>query len=498
LFRRGVPPRTNFTFKHALVRDAAYSTLLRRERQLLHARIAKVISEQFSETSETPPEILAHHYTEAGLAEPAVMHWRQAGERARRRWANVEAVKHLTRAIELLPSLREGAERNRLEFGLNAALGDAMGEIKGYNAPEVEAVYSRAQAVLDDGAALREQLFVLVGRFNVASVSADHEAARRIAEQCLELASRHPQSKALAQAHRIMGHMDWAQGRFVEARVHLEQCLAISFSEAVARDHSRAFVQDVIIPAWGYLSCLLWQLGYPEQAEAAGRQSVQKAREIGQPSRLAFALHSEMMRRGLFEADSHDGLPLADEIVACGEHDGVQLYPAWARFYQGVVAAQGVDPRPGIALMRQVRQALHENKVGLFAPIHLYHLAAAHRRCGEYDIAFGLLEEGIRIIETTGERMFEAELYRLRGELELEIGRIGSGEAALSTAVTVAHRQQARVWELRATAALARHWGESGNTAAARDLLAPVYGWFSEGLDTADLRRARSLLKRLD
>ena len=252
LFRRGVPPRTNFTFKHALVRDAAYSTLLRRERQLLHARIAKVISEQFSETSETPPEILAHHYTEAGLAEPAVMHWRQAGERARRRWANVEAVKHLTRAIELLPSLREGAERNRLEFGLNAALGDAMGEIKGYNAPEVEAVYSRAQAVLDDGAALREQLFVLVGRFNVASVSADHEAARRIAEQCLELASRHPQSKALAQAHRIMGHMDWAQGRFVEAREHLEQCLAISFSDQVARDHSRTFVQDVIFAAWGY------------------------------------------------------------------------------------------------------------------------------------------------------------------------------------------------------------------------------------------------------
>jgi predicted ATPase len=148
--------------------------------------------------------------------------------------------------------------------------------------------------------------------------------------------------------------------------------------------------------------------------------------------------------------------------------------------------------------MRQVRQALHANKVELFAPIHLYHLAAAHRRCGEHDIAFGLIEEGIRTIETTGERMFEAELYRLLGELELEVGRVESGETALTTATAVARRQQARLWELRATAALARHWDKNGNTAAARDLLAPVYGWFSEGLDAPDLRRARSLLKRLD
>jgi len=276
-----------------------------------------------------------------------------------------------TRAIELLPSSQVGAERNRLESGLNAALGDAMGEIKGYNAPEVQEVYSRAQAVLDNGTALREQLFVLNGRFNVASVSADHDTARGIAEQCLELASRHPQSKALAHAHRIMGHMDWAQGQFVEARAHLEQCFAISFSDEVAKDHSQAFVQDVIVPAWGYLSCLLWQLGYSQLAEAAGRQSVPKAREIGQPSRLAFALHSELLRRRLFEADPDNALPLADEIVACGKQDGVQLYPAWARFYQGVVAAQDADPRPGIAIMRRMCQGLQENKVGLFAPIHL-------------------------------------------------------------------------------------------------------------------------------
>jgi len=174
----------------------------------------------------------------------------------------------------------------------------------------------------------------------------------------------------------------------------------------------------------------------------------------GQPSRLALALHSELLRRGVFEADPDNALPLADEIVACGEQDGVQLYPAWARFYQNVVAAQDADPRRGIAIMRQVRQALHANKVELFAPIHLYHLAAAHRRCGELDIAFGLLEEGTQTTETTGERMVEAELYRLRGELRLEVGQVESGEAALTTATAVARRQHARLWELRAAAAL--------------------------------------------
>jgi len=184
--------------------------------------------------------------------------------------------------------------------------------------------------------------------------------------------------------------------------------------------------------------------------------------------------------------------------VGCGEHDGVQLYPAWARFYQGVVAAKTPTRGPASrSCVMCVRHYTRTRSGSLRRSISI----TSRRLIGAvaiYNIALGLLEEGIRIIETTGERMFEAELYRLRGELELEIGRVGSGEAALTTAAAVARRQQARGWELRATAALARYWGENGNKAAARDLLAPVYGWFSEGLDAADLQRARSLLKRLD
>jgi tetratricopeptide (TPR) repeat protein len=373
-----------------------------------------------------------------------------------------------------------------------------MGEIRGYNAPEVKDVYSRAQAVLDDSSALREQLFVMSGRFNVASVSAEHNVAREIAEQSLALASRYSEPKALALAHRIMGQAEWAEGRFIEARGHMEQCLAISRSSQLARDHSPAFVQNVIVPARGYLSCLFWLLGYPQQAETTGSNSLHKAREIGQPSRLAFALYSELLRYGLFEADPANALPLAKEIVTLCERNGVQLYPAWATFYYGVAAAQNGDPQHGIAIMRDVRQELQQNNIGLFGPIHLYHLAAAHARCGEFKVALALLDESIGIVEATQERMFEAELYRLRGELLLQTGRADQGEEELRTALAVARRQQARMWELRAAIALARHWDECGNTVGARDLLTPVYGWFSEGLDAPDLQWARSLLENLE
>jgi tetratricopeptide (TPR) repeat protein len=291
--------------------------------------------------------------------------------------------------------------------------------------------------------------------------------------------------------------MDWAQGRFLEAREHMEQCLSLSLSDGPVADRTRLFVQDLVVPAWGYLSCLLWLLGYPEQAEAAGHRSVQLAREIGQPSRLAFALHSELLRKGLFEADPASTSRLAEEIVSYGDQHGVQLYPAWARFYQGAVAARDADPRAGIAIMRKVREGLQQNNIGLFGPIHLYHLAAAHRRCKEYDIALELLDEGLRTIQSTGERMCEAELYRLKGEMLLESGDTASGEAVLKSALGIAQGQQARMWELRAAVALARHRHANGDSAEARDLLTAAYDWFREGLESGDLRRAKTVLEQL-
>jgi class 3 adenylate cyclase/tetratricopeptide (TPR) repeat protein len=497
VFRRGTPPRANFTFKHALIRDAAYSTLLRRERQQLHARIAQVLTEQFRDTSEAQPEILAHHFTEAGLAEPAITHWREAGERSLRRWAQVEAVKHLTRGIDLIPLLPAGSERNRLELGLHAALGPAMRAIKGHAAPETQQAFARAQALLDERVTLAEQLSVLHGRYAAYFVLAQHAAGREVAEQSLDLAARQPQPEAAALAHRLMGEMSWATGRFVEARDHLEQCLAVSLSAQGAGRSDRAFVEDHGVVAYGFLSCTLWILGYPQQGTEAGRRSVAMARELGQPSALAFALFAELAARGLFEFDHEAAGPLAAEIIAHCQQHSLPLYPGWSRFYQGVALARQKDPRAGIAIMHEVREAMHRNKIALYESNHRYHLASAYARCGDHAAALGLLDDGIRAIEATGERVNEPELYRLRGELLLETGRIDEGESELTAALTIARGLQARMWELRAATRLARHWHDTGRTAAGRDLLLPLYGWFTEGLDSDDLVQAKSLLDRL-
>jgi class 3 adenylate cyclase len=496
VFRRGEPPRANFTFKHALIRDAAYSTLLRRDRQQLHARIAQVLTEQFGDTSEVQPEILAHHFTEAGLAEPAITHWREAGERALRRWAHVEAVKHLTRGIDLVPLLPAGPERNRLELGLHAALGPAMRAIKGHAAPETQQAFARAQALLDEHVTLAEQLSLLHGRYAAHFVLAEHAAGRDVAEQCLELAARQKLPEAAALAHRLMGEVTWATGRFIEAREHLENCLAVSLSAPAGRDN-RAFIEDHAVVAYGFLSCTLWILGYPQQGTEAGRRSVAMARELGQPSALAFALFAELAARGLFEFDDAAAGPLAAEIIAHCEQHRLPLYPGWSRFYEGVAAARNSDLEGGIAIMRQVRDAMQSSKIGLYESNHFYHLAAAQARGGDHDRALGLLDDGIRAIEATGERVNESELYRLRGELLLATGRDEAGENALTAAVTIARGQEARLWELRAATRLARHWHQTGRTAAGRDLLAPVYVWFTEGLDADDLMRAKALLDRL-
>ena len=277
----------------------------------------------------------------------------------------------------------------------------------------------------------------------------------------------------------------------------MDQCLDISLSDEPVGGHSHPFVQDVIVPAWGYLSCLLWVLGYPEQSQAAGRKSIDIAREIGQPHRLAFALYSNLHRDGLFEADAEGALALADEIVGFGEEEGVQLYPTWARFYQGVAKARQSDPKLGIAIMRQVQLALLHHKVRLFAPIHAYHLAAAHARCAEHQLALGLLDDAIQAVEATGERSYEAELHRLRGILLLEVGQVDAGTAALTAALAVARRQRARLWELRAAVALARHLHGTRGTAVARDVLVPICDWFTEGFDSADLKAAKALLVAL-
>ena len=496
VFRRGTPLRTTFMSKHALIQDTAYSTLLRSQRQVLHARIGRVLQEHFPEIAVTEPETLAHHYTQAGLLDIAVGYWHKAGERALRRSAMVEAVQHLTHSIELTRSLPAAPERDRKELDLHLALGRTIRIVKGMAAPETLQVFTRARELLDESDAVTEHMSVLYGLWGVHYVRAEHAAAHEVAQQCLDLAARHGHDDAEALANYIMGDTLWATGTFVEARNHLERTIEISArsSESDTAPHSS---RNHDITALSYLAWTLWPLGYPEQAGAAAKQAVQRARETGHVPLTAFVSFVDVFLATAFDAERDRLAAHFDEAVTyCVKH-GVKAYELWARFCQGIASARRGDTEHGIGVMRGAMDELENINAEVLRPLHLGHLAAAHASLGQPEVSIALIDEAILTLENTGERLFEAELYRLRGQSSIDLGKIGEANTALLRALTVAHGQQARMWELRAAVNLARLRRNQGRRAEARDLLAPIYCWFNEGLDTPDLKEAKALLDEL-
>jgi predicted ATPase len=367
--------------------------------------------------------------------------------------------------------------------------------VKGIAAPETLRVFSRARDLLDQSATVTEQMTVLYGLWGVHYVRAEHSAAREVAEQCLTLAACHRDGEAPAVAKHIMGGTLWATGAFVEARSHLQRTLDPSTPSS---DNTPSNSQNHDITATSYLAWTLWLLGYPEQAAAAAKQAVVRARGTGHVPLTAFVSFAEVFLATAFGTDREPVSAHADEAIAyCFEH-GVTTFGHWARFCQGVILARRGDARIGIEVMRGAMEAAGQNNAKLFLPRQLGHLATAHASLGEPEVGLGLLSEAILTVERTRERLFEAELHRLRAELLLTLGNKSDAEAALQQALMIARAQQARMWELRAATSLARLRRDQGRHAEARDLLAPVYAWFTEGFDTPDLKEAKALLDKLD
>ena len=497
IFRRGTSLRATFMFKHALIQDAAYSTLLRSQRQALHARIGSMLTEQFPEIAVTEPETLAHHYTQAGLLEVAIDYWHKAGERALRRSAMVEAVQHLTHGIELTRSLPATPRRDRRELDLHLALGRFIRIVKGMAASETLQVFTRARKLLDESASVTEQMTVLYGLWGVHYVRAEHIEAREVAQQCLDLAAQHKHNEeAGVLANYMMGDTLWATGEFIEARCHLERTSQLSAAadtgSAVAR-----ILQNHDISALSYLAWTLWPLGYPAQAATAARQAVQRARDTGHVPLIAFVSFVDAFLAAAFGADLDRSEAHFDKVVTyCVEH-GVKAYELWDQFCRGIVAARHGDLERGIEVMQAAMGELKSINAEILRPLHLGHLAAARMSLGQTDASVALIDEAISTLEGTGERLFEAELLRLHGELWTSLGRRDEAETALLRALAVARGQQARMWELRAAVSLARLYRHWGHCAQARELLVPIYDWFTEGFDTADLKQAKGLLDSL-
>jgi class 3 adenylate cyclase/predicted ATPase len=498
VFQRGRPPDAVYTFKHALVQDAAHDSLLRSARQQLHAQIARALEAHSPELIESQPEIFAQHYAEAGLIERAVDYFRKAGERALANSANPEAVQHLKKGIELTRSLPPGFERDRREFCLQATLGPAMRATQGHGAKETLRVFRRARELMDANATPREQMTVLYGIWGVHFVGVDQSvtAAHVVAEQCLALAAQQTDADLSALAVRLMGLTLFAMGEFVEAADYLKRTFEFCPPDRRSIPDLR-FAHDHAANALAYLAWSQFVLGYPEKAACAATQAVERA----QFTQHAMTIGTILMAKAMLNADFGANLESAEVDAETGLAHAVEhrlpQYEALCRASHGVAFLRAGNPRRALELISAGVALAEEIGAAWGAPMLASYLAVAHAKLGERDVGFALLDQAIARLDKTRECFFEAELHRIKAEILIEGGYSRAGKKALQRALSIAQRQQARQWELRAAVSLARLWGDQNRQAEARDLLAPIYGWFTEGFGTPDLKEAKALLDEL-
>jgi predicted ATPase len=499
VFQRGVPPAAEYLFKHALVQDTAYSTLLRGPRQALHRRIAEAMEQRFPDLVETRPEILAHHYGEAAMADKAITYWYRAGKSSVARSAVREAVAQLRRGLGLLDGLPETRERNQLELDIHVTLTAALMAGKGYADPEVFAALERANWLVTETAAVGTPLhfFVLYGlwvsTFNRGAIAAALEHATNF----LSSAQSQPSSGPLLVGHRILGHSLMHSGDHRAALAHLETAASL-YRPDEHRDSAFRYGQDIGVSAFVMLSWALWHRGYPDQFARAADRALALSRQLGHAHTLAHAL-SHAGRAAVFARDVATVYAYGNDCVALASEHGFPLWAAQGRILQGWADAQRGDATTGIARIREGLAAYEAPGARAHTPLFLTLLAEALALAGKIEEGIATLDDALAKAAVSGERGWDAEIHRLRGELtaRLPYPDPAKAEDSFRTALAIAREQGTRGYELRAATSLARLWREHGRRGEARDLLAPLYGYFTEGFDTADLKDAKALLDQL-
>jgi class 3 adenylate cyclase/predicted ATPase len=504
LSRQGVPPQASYLFKHALVQDAAYGTLLRERRRALHARIAETLEKEFAETAESQPEILAHHCTEAGLIEKAAGLWGKAGQQSQARSALVEAVAQLTRALEQIATLPGTAALRREQIKLQVALITPLMHVKGYAATETKAAAEQARSLIEQAEALGEPsedpllLYSVLWAFFVANeVAFNGDALRDLATQFLALAEKQRATVPLMVGHRIMGISLLLTGDIAEGRGHFDQALAL-YDPAEHRPLATRFGQDNAVAILARRSWALWLLGYPEAALRDADDALRNAREIGQAATLMYALFQTSIPYALC-GNRAAAAAQAQELVALAEDKGSLLWKARGMVSHGCVLALTGRASDATQMLGLGMTATRTTGATSWMPFNLPHLARAHAELGQFEAACRCIGEAMTAAETTKETYCEAEIHRTAGEIALmsPAPDAAKAQAHFERAIAIARAQQAKSWELRAATSLARLRRDHGKRRQARDLLAPIYGWFTEGFDTLDLKEAKALLDEL-
>jgi predicted ATPase len=497
LYQQGLPPQATYRFKHALIQDAAYQSLLRSTRQQHHQRIAQVLEAQFPEIAETQPELLAHHCTEAGLTEQAIAYWQRAGEHASDRGAPLEAISHVTTGIALLTTLPATPARTQQAVTLHRALGAALEVAKGPGAPEVERTYTQAYALCQQVGETPALVPVLFGLWRCYLVRSQLPTARELGDTLLRLAHQAHDPALAVLAHYALGVTWFYLGVLPAARQHLEAGIA-RYTPDQHRAPAFRMGPDPGVTCRLYAAMTLWVLGYLAQALARVHEALALAHELAHPYSLAhtrcFAACVCQFCRDVPAVHEH-----AEAAVALSTAQGFPLWAAQGTSLRGWALALQGQGQAGLAQVRQGIAAYRATGAAVGVSYWCLVLAEVCAHLGHTAEGLQALAEAHTLVEQHEERYWEAEVCRLRGVVLLRQPGTPPAEAAawLQRALDVARRQEAKSLELRAAMSLARLWQQQGKYTEAYALLAPIYGWFTEGFDTADLQEAKALLEAL-
>src|SRR5262245_25546838 len=496
VFLQAGPPTVTYAFKHALVQDAAYDTMLRGKRQQLHGRIAKVLEARFPEVAATQPEIIAHHYTQAGLIEVAVDWWEQAGNFAIKRSADLEAVRHLSRAIELVRAGPKTREREVRELAIRIKLSGPLIATRGYVTTELAENYARASELCAALGENKSAFAVMYGEWVIPYVKGDMGSALANSQRFLRRAEEQGDAGLLTMGHRIYGSSLVWRGDTLAGSQHLKR--ALSMYRAPEHDQlAYVFSQHPRTAALAHLCLALQHLGHPDEAMTAGWEAISQAKQIQHFNSIAYSLCFVslliMLRR-----DIETLRKTAGELLQMSKQYNASYWALWAEPMLGWIDAKEGRIETGIRQMQASTEELRKQNANLWVRQTLLLESEIMGEAAQYERAHQLLDEAQALIEPLDQRFYEAELHRVRGVVMLaEGGDPAKAIVSLDRAVDVARHQNSRFLELRACVSKARLLRDQGHSSDARELLTPVYHSFSEGLDTVDLREARMLVDRL-
>jgi tetratricopeptide (TPR) repeat protein len=496
LFRQGAPPHATYLFKHALVQDAAYGTLLRSSRRQLHGRIADVLEKEFPEIVEVQPELLAKHWVEAGLNEQAIRYWRRAGEKAVRRASNREAIGHFSQALTLNEKQPPGVDRSLTDLAILSQLGPALMSVHGWSAPQVGIALERAEHLARELESSVDLAPPLAGLWLFRTARGQFSRAEEITKELFNVAQTLHDPDILLEAHHCAWPIHWFRGALTEAKNHADAGMALYDEARHARHRFLYLGHDPAVCALSIMSVLQWLLGYPAQGVQLESNAIDLARRLHHAPTLAHALwfvcQAQVARR-----DAAAVIRTADELLTLSEEHGLPQTRATALAYLGWGRSQTDNLARGLETLLDGLEMYSRLGIRSNLCLMICLLAETYLASGEHEKSMEQADLAIATSAEIGDRWCLPRIHMIRARSFEVCHKLDAAETSLRMAVDIAAAQSAKGAQLHAANSLARFWRDQGRPQKARELLAPVYGWFTEGFDTPDLKEAKALLAEL-